>query len=178
MHAPPSTKKIHSYRMSVHHRLDLRPPIPSLPRFGRLDLCLCADPNSEDGPPALDEGSGTPRLPFGPAPPAPAPPTAPEVASPAPARGVSRPDRSLGRSVEATERAAVRDGFCSASFGSREWRWEAARRARSWTDLNLSRSSIQRMELSSRDFRRVPLGRSYDVGPVWAVLMGEVSTGP
>lgn len=113
------------YLFAAAYLFDLRPPIPSLPRFGRLDLCLCAEPRSDVELVAL--ASIAPRFPLA-APPIPTP-----MGVPMPVRGASgRPDRSLVRSTVAADSAAVNDGFCKVSAGSNEWRCAAcARRARS-----------------------------------------------
>ena len=89
---------------------------------------------------------------------------------PAPPRGESPPKfRSLLRAwsdVAAAESAAVKDGFWRLPIRRPSWpswRCEAARWARrafSWTVLNLSRRSTQRIEFSSRDLSRAPVGRS------------------
>lgn len=166
-------------------RFDLRPPIPNRPRFDRPDLCFCAEPSSDDEPPALEGSNIPPRPPPAAPPPIPADPDTPSPA-PAPpglaipARGASgRPARSLARSVVAADSAAEREGFCSESpaVGSRARRCAACvRRARSWTDLNLSRSSVHLMVCGSSRFRRVPppppRSKVDDAGPVWAVLGG------
>lgn len=167
--AKPPTKE----SFAAPHLFDLRPPIPSLPRFGRLDLCLCAEPRRDVEPVALM--SSDPRLPL---PPMPAVPGTWPMPIPMgltmPARGASG-RRSRDRSTVAADSAAVNEGFCKVSVGSSEWRCAAcARRARSWTALNLSRSSVHR--ISSRLLTRVPEERSKD-GAVWDVLLGLMSMG-
>jgi hypothetical protein len=140
-----------------------RPPIPNRPRLGRLDLCLWDGPGITDFVTPLSNPRPA-ALPI----PGPTAPALPEGFIAGAPRGVSgRPDRSLDLSAAAAESAAVRVGLSRVSEGSREWRWEACeRRARSWTDLNLSRRSTQRMVFSSRVLRRVPEDRSNDDGAV------------
>lgn len=145
-------------RSPPDHRLDLLPPIPSLPRFERLDLFRFAPLRIEPLFAALAS----------PYPPRPTPePPIPSPLPPAPPRGTSGNAFSLVRpwsAVAAAERAAVRDGFCippAPSWSS--WRCDERCDFRdfSCTDLNLSISSVHRIEFSSRVFSRgAAAGRS------------------
>lgn len=130
-------------------RLDLLLPIPSRPRFERLDLGLCAG----EAPFCVPASGPVLRAP-GPSPLPPSPP-----------RGMSGSALSLWRAwsvVAAAERAAARDeGSIPLASLSRRADPRCDLLARSWTDLNLSISSTQRIVFSSRVFSLPPAGRSY-----------------
>lgn len=135
-------KNIDHIKKPPNYLFDLRLPIPSLPKFDRLDLLLLPAPPLKMEP-LFAEDSTLPE-------PSPALPTR------VPSTGVFSLLR-LWSAVAAADSAAVRDGFCivPAAPSWSSWRCERCeRRDFSWTDLNLSRRSTQRIEFSSRVFRR------------------------